>query len=702
MRVGLSFLQSKITRRFFVLFIVSAFLPTVLLVVFSYNRVVSQIEEQSFTRLKNDANAYAMGLFDRMIRVDNELENIAKAISMKPAQAQEVIENYQNFEEKLFYGIVEYDKAGRIANVYNTIKAETLQQVIPAEKLHLPKPFIVSLITPDGPARLFFSVNKTRPDGSPFSVIGEVNPSYLWGVGANPLLPPMTDLTVFNSLGEPLIASINSPPGNYQEMPKASISDDLRLFKYEHEGNTFFASYTNLFIESRFQRTGWVIIISQARDDIMSALSGFKTTFPLFILLFLLIILYTSLSFIRKGLEPLAILKTGTQRVAQKDFATKVNIDSDDEFEELGNAFNYMTARIEQQFRTLSVLSDIDRAILSSVNRTSIIATTLQRIKEFFHCEIALYIKCSSSSDRYGKMYIMRGRRKSDPLIDFLELTDDDRSLIFSRHDYLQFDENSIMPSFLKDFQGEVYTKFWCLPITIDDTTERALLLGWKETHPGHEDNLGQARQIANQLSVALTNARLLENLEKLAKGTIEALARTVDAKSKWTAGHSERVAAMSARIAKTMGLTDSARETLTRGALLHDIGKIGISQTILDKPARLNEEEYAEVKNHPQIGAKILEPIAAYQDILPVVAQHHEKFDGSGYPYGLKRDEIDIRARIIAVADVWDALVSDRPYREGWIQDRAKKLIVNKAGEDFDPVVVKAFLVVIADDFQI
>jgi putative nucleotidyltransferase with HDIG domain len=216
---------------------------------------------------------------------------------------------------------------------------------------------------------------------------------------------------------------------------------------------------------------------------------------------------------------------------------------------------------------------------------------------------------------------------------------------------------------------------------------------------PENEDEVKQGRQVVDQLSVALTNARLVENLDKLAKGTVEALARTVDAKSRWTAGHSERVAAFAGRIARAMGLPEKEIETLVRAGLLHDIGKIGISLAILDKPDRLSDAEFAEIRTHPVIGAKILEPIAAYQDILPVVAQHHEKFNGSGYPGGLKEEEIDLRARIMAVADVWDALVSDRPYRGGWVKERAKSFIVDKAGVDFDPNVVAVFLELVADE---
>ncbi len=698
MRFGVSFLQSKIARRFCVLFILSAFIPTVLLVVFSYNRVIGQIEEQSFTRLKREAKAYGISLFDRMIRIDNELRSVVRTIENGFDIQHDSTLGDHTEADRLFNGIVGYFPDGEVRDIEGTISIADLQRVISDEHLHGDKPFIVSMSLEDELDRLFFGVNVTRSDGVRYAVVGEVNPSYLWGIGINPLLPPMTDLAVFDSYGEAMVVGSSAPFERYRDIKKHSVGSDLHVFTYQYEGRTFFGSYSNIFIESRFQRAGWVIIISQARDDVMSALEGFKTTFPLVVMLFMLVILYVSLRFIRAGLEPLEKLKAGTKQVAQKDYTTKVSIDSDDEFEELGNAFNHMTTKIEQQFHTLNVLSEIDRSILSSLHRSEIVSTTLLRMKDFFYCDVALFVKWSSDADKYLKMYMMHGRRKSDPVIEYLEISQEERAVLFCEQDHIVFEEQESKPSFLKSFHGKEYATFWSLPITIDGRVERAVLLGWKDSRLTEDDELKQARQITNQLRVALTNSRLLENLEKLAKGTVEALARTVDAKSKWTSGHSERVAEMGSRISKAMGFSEKDQETLKRGGLLHDIGKIGISLSILDKPGRLTDEEYTEVKNHPEIGGKILEPIAAYQDILPLVVQHHEKFDGTGYPLGLRGEEIDARARILAVADVWDALVSDRPYREGWVHDRARSLIVEKAGQDFDPEVVKAFLVVIAE----
>ena len=131
----------------------------------------------------------------------------------------------------------------------------------------------------------------------------------------------------------------------------------------------------------------------------------------------------------------------------------------------------------------------------------------------------------------------------------------------------------------------------------------------------------------------------------------------------------------------------------------LHDIGKVGIPSAILDKPSRLSDEEFRIIKRHPEIGAKIVEPINAYREITPVIAQHHERFDGKGYPMGLAGEEIDQGARIIAAADVYDALSSDRPYRKGWEIGKIIELMQAEADRQFDPVVVKALFEVIAKD---
>src|SRR5208282_4355522 len=190
-----------------------------------------------------------------------------------------------------------------------------------------------------------------------------------------------------------------------------------------------------------------------------------------------------------------------------------------------------------------------------------------------------------------------------------------------------------------------------------------------------------------DQLKIAV------EALEQLDLGTLTALARAIDAKSAWTAGHSERVTILALKIAHAMGLPAKSLEIMHRGGLLHDIGKIGTPLAVLDKPGALEPGEMQIMQDHVKIGVRILEPIPCFREALPMVAQHHEWFDGSGYPAGLAGENISLHARIIAVADCYDALVSDRPYRKGLPQRQALEMMRQNSGTQFDPMIIEVFM---------
>jgi len=181
--------------------------------------------------------------------------------------------------------------------------------------------------------------------------------------------------------------------------------------------------------------------------------------------------------------------------------------------------------------------------------------------------------------------------------------------------------------------------------------------------------------------------------LDGLGRGALTALARAIDAKSGWTSGHSDRVSEMSVALGRELGLSRVELEQLHRGGLLHDLGKIGIRSTILDKPGKLTDEEMRIVREHPQIGADILAPIEAFADVIPIVRHHHERYDGKGYPLGLAGEQIPLVARILAVVDVYDALTSERPYRKALSKREVVEDFRSVAGSQFDPVVVAAFL---------
>jgi putative nucleotidyltransferase with HDIG domain len=194
---------------------------------------------------------------------------------------------------------------------------------------------------------------------------------------------------------------------------------------------------------------------------------------------------------------------------------------------------------------------------------------------------------------------------------------------------------------------------------------------------------------------------RALNSLEGAYRSTLKALTAALETRDSETHGHSERVVSYSLRLGREYGLNSEQMKSLEFGSLLHDIGKIGVPDSILRKPAKLTEEEWVRMREHPLHGQQILRGIEFLQGAARVVAQHHEKWDGTGYPLGLRREEIDINARIFAVADAFDAITSDRVYRRGKSYEAAAQELDDWAGRQFDPKVVEAFHRVPKDDWE-
>ena len=191
------------------------------------------------------------------------------------------------------------------------------------------------------------------------------------------------------------------------------------------------------------------------------------------------------------------------------------------------------------------------------------------------------------------------------------------------------------------------------------------------------------------------------EELEKAYLDTIGILRQTVEAKDPYTRGHSDRVSEFSVLIGKKMGLDDEALHTLKIGGLFHDIGKIGIPDSILLKESKLSDEEYSQIKNHPTIGAHMLGDAAVFKDIIPIVKHHHERFDGRGYPSQLAGENIPFIARIAAVADTFDAMTSKRTYRDALPLSVVKEEIEKCSGTQFDPKIAKVFLDILNNDYK-
>jgi putative nucleotidyltransferase with HDIG domain len=223
------------------------------------------------------------------------------------------------------------------------------------------------------------------------------------------------------------------------------------------------------------------------------------------------------------------------------------------------------------------------------------------------------------------------------------------------------------------------------LSLTVERAIEKKCLV--EENRAYQRDLESMVRERTQQLAEAN------DELRRLFMSSIKALAQALEAKDEYTQGHSARVAEIGVQIARYVSLPDREIQNIWVAGLLHDIGKIGVRENVLNKPGKLDADEWESVQQHPVVAARILGPIEELSDVIEIVMHHHERFDGSGYPEGLRGSEIPLGARILTVADAYDALTSKRPYRDALPAGEAVSILEEAAGTQFDPVIVRAFV---------
>ncbi len=258
--------------------------------------------------------------------------------------------------------------------------------------------------------------------------------------------------------------------------------------------------------------------------------------------------------------------------------------------------------------------------------------------------------------------------------------------------------ENSFSSSPLLSDEG--FISYYGVPLIAKGRVRGILEIFHRTPINPDQEWLDFLESLATQAAIAIDNSSLFDDLQRsnielilTYDSTLEGWAKALDMRDKETEGHSQRVTDMTVKIARAMGVSESELVHVRRGALLHDIGKMGIPDNILLKPDKLTEEEWEIMRKHPVYAYEMLLPIAFLRPALDIPYYHHEKWDGTGYPHGLKGKQIPLSANIFAVVDVWDALRSDRPYRPAWSAEKALEYIRNEAGKSFDSEVVEIFL---------
>jgi putative nucleotidyltransferase with HDIG domain len=699
MRIDTTSLRSKVARRIFGLFVLCALVPIAALAILSFTQVTSELEQQSQQRLRQAARATGTAVFERLMLLESQMQLLVPVLTPRGArlpslEAGEAVQLH-------FRGLSLWLGDGRAVPI--TGAPAQLPPLTEAHIAHLRAGKTLLIHQPgqaggDQASRISVAQALAPPDLGRGILVGEVNTTYLWDIGADSTLPSDAEICVVEQPDQVLYCSPRLPATFPAAARQRVAGSAIGRFEWDGGGPSYLVSYWSLFLRPSFGAPNWTVILAAPKRSALAPIAEFAKTFPLVVLLAFWVVLLLSVSQIRRSLGPIEQLKEGTARVAARDFDARVAIRSGDEFEDLASSFNAMADRLGRQFHALGVLGEIGRAVLASLDTQRIVATVLSRMRDVVPCDAVAVTLLTPDGHGAGQTFAEAGSRDGPPRPAAVRLEAAEAASFLTHRDSLTL-AAAKMPACLAPLGQAGLQSALVLPLFIQGRLAGLVALGYREGASCTPEDRDQARQLADQVAVALANARLVEELDALNWGTLYALARAIDAKSPWTAGHSERVTALALKIGRAMGLSQPQLDIMHRGGLLHDIGKLGIPPPILDKPGRLNDEELQCMRSHVQIGARILEPIAAYREVIPIVLQHHERFDGKGYPSNVAGEAIELYARIFTVADCYDAQVSDRPYRAGMDRRQVIENISQDAGHAFDPRVVQAFLQIMAEE---
>lgn len=349
----------------------------------------------------------------------------------------------------------------------------------------------------------------------------------------------------------------------------------------------------------------------------------------------------------------------------------------------------------EEQIRRLTTLREIDTAITSSLDLRITLNIILDHLITKMNVSAASFLIFNPDSQMLDTL-VSRGFQNQDMHQRSLHVGEGfvTQILLNRKPIYVKALNDEI-----QKITGETFSSYYALPLLSKGTTRGVLETYFKEPLTLSADWTDFVHTLAGQATIAIDNSQLFENLQRSNQElslaydtTLEGWGKALELRDKETQGHTQRVTTLSVELAQRVGIPESQLTHIRRGALLHDIGKMGVSDNILRKPSALTEAEMKEMKKHPQYAYELLYPIPYLRPAVDIPYCHHEWWDGSGYPRGLKGNEIPLAARIFAVVDVWDALLSNRPYRQAWNQKDVMKYILGLSGKQFDPRVVDEF----------
>lgn len=392
-------------------------------------------------------------------------------------------------------------------------------------------------------------------------------------------------------------------------------------------------------------------------------------------------------------IKPLNAVIKVTNDIGAGRLEQRIAVYRSDEIGRLGLSINQMTEMLEQRLDEVSLLNQISRESTLSQNLGKVLSLILDKAVNMQQADAGSIMLVDKKS---GDLLIKAAQNLNPDVTGETRVpvgqgiagwvAKEGRPIVLIDG----IGEDSGFPGARK-VQNAV-----SLPILLDEQVVGVLNLSYKDGAKGRKfspTDLDFLTTLANHAAASINNAQLFEELRGNYFSTIQALAAAIDAKDPYTHGHSARVAEYAIAAAKELDMTMGEMEVIQAAAYLHDVGKIGIPEPILTKPGKLTDAEYEIIKTHPEISARIISPVNFQGEVVSIVRHHHERIDGHGYPDMVRGDKIPIEARILAVADSFDAMISVRPYRPPRSLEDAKMELIRCSGTQFDKEIVRAFI---------
>jgi GAF domain-containing protein len=545
-----AFLRTRVARRVLLLFLLCALLPLTAMAVYSYFRVSQQLHEQARERVVQAARNTAQALMERLEFIDRDLKAF---LDGRAPYGDAATSGRAVRQTRPVRGVVR-QASGRSETLYGvTFEPPDLE---PTQLEHLQKgyPLLVTA-TQSGGAAVYMG-RAIRPGESRGIIWAEVSSAYVAVAGEDAAgLPYDMNLCLLGRDYAPIYCSRPVTPATIQTWRVGGNGDVPDRFDWRDDQGRYVAGAKEIPLAAQsygVSSPGWTLVLSEERATVLEPMTEFRDRFPWIILLTILVVAALANFQIRYSLDPLEKLQEGTRRIAEQDFGSRVEVVSRDEFQDLAESFNAMAHRLGRQFNALTTINEIDRQVLSALDTEEIIETVISRTKGVIECDaVALCIAQGSGVRAHWVLYAVDSDGKGSA-VRGLQLAPDEIDQLKQQPEFLYFSPEKL-PGYLRDGplaeRGVGY--FLALPIFLKQKLSGVIALGHRERPELSEEDVVQARQLADQVAVALSNARLIEELDQFNWGALAALAQTVDAKSPWTAGHSQRVTRLSLRVGR-------------------------------------------------------------------------------------------------------------------------------------------------------